>query len=66
VVGFFGEQEVAQAVVNTFPLMEAETISQGPDHYLKFRIETKHDEENDKLFFWKDLNYRPIQDEGTV
>ena len=66
VVRFFGEQGVAQAVVNTFPLMEAETIAQRPNRYLKFRIETKLDEENDKLFFWKDLNYRPIKDEGAV
>jgi len=54
VVGFFGEQEAAQAVVNTFPSLEARTILQGPDRYMRFRTETKLDEENDRLFFWND------------
>lgn len=54
VVGFFGEQETVQTIVNTFPPMEAQTISQGPSHYTRSRSETKLDEEDDKLFLWND------------
>jgi hypothetical protein len=54
VVGFFGNQAVAQTVVDTFPPLEETQIVQGPDLRGVFRIETKLEKEHDSLFCWDD------------
>lgn len=53
VVGFFGEREPAEAIVNTFPPLDFVTIAKGPKQHLSYRMETRLDEENDKLFKWE-------------
>lgn len=50
IVGFFGEHKVAQQIVGAFPSIEVTTITQGPDKYLRYRIETPLAEEDDTLF----------------
>jgi hypothetical protein len=49
-VGFFGEQEAAQTVANTFPPMEAVTLTRGPNDYTRVCYETALNEEEDNLF----------------
>lgn len=50
VIGFFGEREPAQAIVNSFPRLKAQTVYQKPNESLSYRIEIALDEENDTLF----------------
>jgi hypothetical protein len=52
IVGFFGEQEPAKAVVAMFPVMKVTTITQGTDRYVSYRIETALMDKDDKLFQW--------------
>jgi hypothetical protein len=52
IVGFFGEREPAESIVNTFPYLEAVTLAQGPDQYLRARKEKKLDNEDDILFLY--------------
>lgn len=53
VIGFFGEQEPAEAIVSTFPPLDFVTIAKGPKQHLSCRIETGLDEEKDNLFKWE-------------
>jgi hypothetical protein len=52
IVGFCGDRTAAEAVFAGFPPLEATTISQGPDHYIRSRIERPLPDADDKLFFW--------------
>lgn len=54
VIGFFGELEAAKKIVDTFPKLSTQTVSQGPDHYLTFRSEKKLIEDDDLMFAWDD------------
>ncbi len=50
IVGFFGEQEPARTIANTFPPLEAVTITQGQNYYTRYRFELALEEEEDNLF----------------
>jgi hypothetical protein len=49
VVGFCGDRAAAEAVFATFPKLEMATISQGPDHFVRSRVEKPLAEADDKL-----------------
>jgi len=53
-IGFFGDREPAQAIVNTFPSMEMTTISKGDKSFLRLRRHVMLDEKDDLLFVWND------------
>lgn len=52
VIGFCGDSEAAQAVAAGFPKLKAQTVSQGPEATLAYRVETPLPEDEDKLFYW--------------
>jgi len=52
VIGFFGDKDAMQAVAAGFPRLKADTVSQGPNRALAYRIETPLPEGEDKLFNW--------------
>jgi len=55
VIGFCGDKDAAQVVAEEFPKLKAETVSQGPDARLAYRIETPlGEDEDDRLFYWDD------------
>lgn len=51
-IGFFGDREPAQTIVNTFPSLE--TISTGGESSLRIRKHVRLDEKDDLLFVWND------------
>lgn len=53
-IGFFGDRESAEAIVNTFPLLEMTAISTGGESLLKGRKHARLDEKDDFLFVWND------------
>jgi hypothetical protein len=53
IVGFFGEQEPARAMVTIFPMIKVTTITQGTDRYVSYRTETDLMDKDDKLFQWE-------------
>ncbi len=53
VVGFCGERAAAEAEFAKFPKLEMTTISEGPDHHVRSRIEKPLSETDDKLFAWE-------------
>lgn len=50
VVGFFGDRDAAQQIVNTFPEMQVTTIHETPTRFLRIRQDVPLREEDDKLF----------------
>ena len=50
IVGFFGEQEPAQTIANTFPSIKAVMLIQSPSDYMHYRFEVPLEDEEDKLF----------------
>ncbi len=52
IVGFLGEQEPAQEIVNTFPPLGVKTLAQDSNSYIKIKEERPLEEENDTLFKW--------------
>ena len=50
IVGFFGEQEPAQTIANTFPSIKAVMLIQSPSDYMQYRFEVPLEDEEDKLF----------------
>ncbi len=50
VVGFFGEREPAQVVVDTFPAMTRQVVPQGPHQCIRYRTESELDADRDTLF----------------
>ena len=62
VIGFFGEQEPAEAIASNFPPLDFVTIAQGPKQHLSGRIETRLDEEKDNLFEWDSTIFRGVSD----
>ncbi len=52
VIGFCGDKDAMQAVTAGFPRLKADTVSQGPNRALAYRIETPLPEGEDKLFNW--------------
>jgi len=53
-VGFFGDRTAAEAVVAGFPKLDLKTVAQGPDRFVRYRLETPLPEEEDKLFLWQE------------
>lgn len=49
-IGFFGEREPAQALVDTFPKPKSETIYEGPGRFIRITPETPLPESEDTLF----------------
>lgn len=55
IVGFFGDRQAAQDIVNALPALEAQTIAQGGGDYVRIRQNVALTEEDDKLFVWPSL-----------
>ncbi|RWL77969.1 MAG: hypothetical protein EOR69_28505 [Mesorhizobium sp.] len=49
-IGFFGERDPAQDIVNSLPRLEAKTVYQAPNESLSYRVETPLGEDDDTLF----------------
>jgi hypothetical protein len=49
-VGFFGENQAADEMVNMLPWLATETVHLGPNHFVRFRFETALRDEEDNLF----------------
>lgn len=52
IIGFLGEQEIAQKIVNTFLPIGAVTLAQGPNDYIKIKEDQALEEKDDLLFLW--------------
>jgi hypothetical protein len=52
VVGFFGQEESARIVANSFPLIEEEPLIQGGSYHLRYRVEEALEPEADSMFEW--------------
>lgn len=52
IVGFFGDQDAAKKVVDTFPDLSAQTVSHDAVHHLAYRIEKALNEDDDIMFSW--------------
>lgn len=50
-IGFYGERDPAQKIVNGFPQLCAQTIYQAPNESLSYRTEMPLSEEDDTLFW---------------
>ncbi|MBK6999042.1 MAG: hypothetical protein IPH35_03380 [Rhodoferax sp.] len=50
VVGFLGEREPAAEVVKSFPALQAHTVMQGKDDWVRYRTESNLAEDEDFLF----------------
>lgn len=50
-IGFFGEREPAQNIVNSFPELRAQIVYQASENSLSYRVETPLSENDDILFF---------------
>ncbi|MBT1159498.1 HNH endonuclease [Aminobacter anthyllidis] len=58
-MGFFGEPDPAQDIVNSLPRLEVKTVYQAPDESLSFRVETPLKEDEDALFLVFDGTVQP-------
>lgn len=52
VIGFFGDRDAAQSLVDTFPQVALHEIQVASHELLRSRTEMPLDEERDRLFFW--------------
>lgn len=50
IVGFFGDRQVAQDIVNSLPALEAHTIAEGGGNYVRYRQNVALKNEDDRLF----------------
>jgi hypothetical protein len=50
VIGFFGDRDAVQEVVNKFPAMDAMTIHESPTRFVRIRQDVPLRDEDDKLF----------------
>lgn len=55
IVGFFGEQNPVEALVDTFPDLEIKSIVEGNNRWLRFHAETLLSEDDDRMFCWDDI-----------
>ncbi|MER8658486.1 hypothetical protein [Mesorhizobium sp. M0847] len=58
-VGFFGEREPAQAIVNSLPRLKAHTVYRTPNESLSSRTEVRLKEDDDTLFLVFDETVQP-------
>lgn len=52
VVGFFGQEEPAKAMVSNFPSIGLQLLAQGENYHLRYRDEKTLEVEADSLFEW--------------
>ncbi|RRH87459.1 hypothetical protein EH240_36135 [Mesorhizobium tamadayense] len=58
-IGFFGELDPAQAIVDSLPRLEVKTVYQAPNESLSYRVETPLKEDEDTLFLVFDETGQP-------
>ncbi len=52
VTGFFGNRDMANSIIDTFPRIEPVTLSKSSDHHMLYRKEKKLEEKDDCMFLW--------------
>jgi hypothetical protein len=53
IIGFCGNQLAAEAVVRTFTQLETHTVAQGPNEFVRYRLDVPLADDDDLLFHWE-------------
>jgi hypothetical protein len=53
IVGFFGDRATAEAIIRDFPRLELKSIGEGPGFFVRYRVEMRLAENEDKLFYYE-------------